>query len=257
MKRSSWDPQQYDRFAAERREPFEDLTRLLLPAPGARIVDLGCGTGALTRVLHERVGASATLGIDNSETMLARAAEQAGPGLHFEIGDLSRFTADRAYDLVFSNAALHWVDDHAGVLERWTRALAPGGQIAVQLPANFDHPSHVAAAELAREAPFRDALEAHVRDAPALPAEAYAVILDRLGYTKQHVRLQVYAHHLESREDVVEWVKGTLLTDYKRRLGDKLYARFLDEYRARLLPRLEGSRPYLFPFKRILFWGKS
>jgi trans-aconitate 2-methyltransferase len=257
MTRSPWDPQQYDRFAAERREPFEDLVRLLSPAPRARVVDLGCGTGSLTRALHEHIGASSTLGIDSSETMLARTAEQAGPGLRFELGDLARFTADRAYDVVFSNAALHWVDDHAGVLERWTRALAPGGQLAVQLPANFDHPSHVVAAELAHEAPFRDALEAHMRAAPALLPEAYATLLDRLGYKKQHVRLQVYAHHLPSRDDVIEWVKGTLLTDYKRRLDEELYARFLDAYRARLLPRLEESRPFLLTFKRILFWGQS
>ena len=89
-----------------------------------------------------------------------------------------------------------------------------------------------------------------------LAPETYAAVLDRLGYVAQHVRLQVYVHHLDSRAGVVEWVKGTLLTEYERRLSPEDFARFLERYRARLLPLLEDARPYLYPFKRILMWGQ-
>jgi trans-aconitate 2-methyltransferase len=220
-----------------------------------RVVDLGCGTGALTRVVHERLGARETVGVDSSETMLARSAEHAGGGLRFERSDIATFSADRAWDLIFSNAALHWVPDHPALLARLTAALADGGQLAVQVPANFDHPSHTVAYGLAGEEPFRSALGG-VSAAPAILApETYAELLHRLGLREQHVRLQVYGHRLPARDDVVEWTKGTLLTNYRRRLPPELFDRFLAGYRERLLPALSDTRPYFFAFKRILFWA--
>ena len=88
-----------------------------------------------------------------------------------------------------------------------------------------------------------------------LAPEVYATLLHRLGFREQHVRLQVYAHELESREAVVEWVRGSLLTDYERRLPAELWPRFLERYRERLLPQLDDTRPFFYPFKRVLMWG--
>ena len=252
----AWDPRQYERFASERRQPFEDLSSLVRPHLGMRVVDLGCGTGETTRLLHERLAARDTLGIDSSETMLAASDEHATHGLRFARGDIAHYRADGACDLVFSNAALHWLPDHPGLFAHLTRALAAGGQLAVQMPYNFDQPSHTVAAALAREAPFRAALGGFVIDRPVLAPEAYATLLHRLGFAAQHVRLQVYPHLLAARDDVVEWVKGTLLTDYQRRLPDALWPQFLQRYRERLLPQLDAARPYFYPFKRILFWAQ-
>src|SRR5438094_500479 len=150
------------------------------------------GSGARASKAAAQSVARATLGIDNSEAMLARAQPRAEGGIRFEAGDIAAFAARAAYDLVFSNAALHWVDDHAALFARLTAALRPGGQLAVQMPANFDHPSHVVAAQVAGEAPFCDALGAHARPGRAvLPPEEYALLLERLGYAGQHVRVQV------------------------------------------------------------------
>jgi trans-aconitate 2-methyltransferase len=256
MGAKDWNPAQYERFRAERRQPFVDLLALVQPRPGMRVTDLGCGTGELTRDLHHQLQARDTLGIDRSPAMLARSAEFATDGLRFEIGDIAAFTADRTYDLVFSNAALHWIPEPESVLARLTAALADGGQLAVQVPANHDHPSHTIAAEVADEEPFRTALGGHVHRAFVLPPERYAVLLHDLGFTAQHVRLQVYVHLLASRADVVEWVKGTLLTDVAGRLPADLYERFLARYRERLMPALADTRPHVYPFKRILLWGR-
>jgi trans-aconitate 2-methyltransferase len=154
--------------------------------------------------------------------------------------------------VVFSNAALHWLPDHRALLARLAGLLAAGGQLAVQMPANDDHLSHRVAAELAAEAPFAAALGGYRRDWPVQPPEWYAILLDRLGLAAQHVRLQVYLHRLAGPEEVVEWVKGTLLTDYERRLPAELFEAFLGRYRERLLERLEDERPYRYAFKRIL-----
>lgn len=220
-----------------------------------RVVDLGCGTGELTRVMHERLAARETVGIDNSPAMLAKTAPFAVDGLRFEQANIDDFAAADEYDLVFSNAALHWIPDHQTLLSRLTAALTATGQLAVQVPANDDHPSHATAVEVAREAPFRDLLGGHVRQSPVLAPEAYAALLNRLGYRRQHVRLQVYGHELPLPDAVVEWVRGSVLTDYEKRLPPDVWPEFLERYRERLLPRLEDTRPFFYPFKRILLWA--
>ena len=251
----TWDPARYERFAAERAAPFHDLLSLVGPVPGGRVVDLGCGSGELTAQLHRRLGAAETLGLDSSPAMLERAAELAGDGLRFAHGDIASF-GEGGWDVVFSNAALHWLPDQEGLLERLVATLNPGGQLAVQMPANHDHPSHVVAAEVAGAEPFRTALGGYRRESPVREPEWYAVLLDRLGLASQHVRLQVYLHHLPARDEVVEWVRGTLLTDYQARIPEELFTEFLTAYRERLLPHLDDTRPYPFPFKRLLFWGR-
>jgi trans-aconitate 2-methyltransferase len=253
----AWKPSQYDRFRDERSLPFFDLLALVRGRPGLRVVDLGCGTGELTRRLHEHLYARETLGVDSSDAMLAEARTRAGGGLSFERRSIEAFAEDPGdpWDLVFSNAALHWVPGHDELVARLSRALAPGGQLAVQVPAAHDHPSQLAAADVAREEPFARALQGYVRYAPVLLPDQYAHLLDALGFREQQVRLHVYGHHLESRDQVVEWMKGSLLTDYEKRLPADLFARFLARYREVLMPRLPDTRPHFFPFKRILFWA--
>jgi trans-aconitate 2-methyltransferase len=252
---ADWNPAQYERFRDERSRPFFDLLDLVQPRPEMRVVDLGCGTGELTRELHRQLSARETIGIDNSPAMLAKNAAFAGGGLRFEQKDIDAFASEGDVDLVFSNAALQWVPDHEPLLRRLTAALTQRGQLAVQMPANNDHPSHLTAFAIAGEPPFRAALGGYERQWPVLAPEAYATLLHRLGYRRQHVRLQVYAHELESREAVVEWVRGSLLTDYERRLPAELWPHFLERYRQRLLPQLEDARPFFYPFKRVLLWG--
>ncbi|MBI2765586.1 MAG: methyltransferase domain-containing protein [Chloroflexi bacterium] len=254
---SAWNPTQYDRFRDERSQPFFDLLGLVQPIPGGRAIDLGCGTGELTKVLHERVQARATIGLDNSETMLERSHEFAGNGLSFKLGTIVRFAPRKPFDLVFSNAAVQWAPDHAGLFPRLVAGLADGGQLAVQMPANHDYPSHIVAHEVAGEEPFRAELAGYTRQVPVQAPEWYASLLDGLGMREQHVRLQVYGHHLASRGDVVEWVKGTVLTDYQQRMRPEVFAAYLARYRERLLPLLAEAKPYFYPFKRILIWAKK
>jgi trans-aconitate 2-methyltransferase len=252
---SDWNPEQYGRFRDERARPFFDLLDLVQPQPGMRVVDLGCGTGELTLELHRRLSARETIGIDNSPAMLAKSAAFAGDGLRFKQKDIGTFASEADFDLVFSNAALQWVPDHEPLFRRLTAALTQSGQLAVQMPANNDHPSHLTAFAIAGEPPFREALGGYERQWPVLAPEAYATLLHRLGYRRQHVRLQIYAHELESREAVMEWVRGSLLTDYERRLPAELWPRFLERYQERLLPQLDDANPFFYPFKRVRLWG--
>ena len=248
-----WDPAQYERFRRERAQPFYDLLALVEPRPGMRVADLGCGTGDVTLELHRSLKARETVGVDNSPAMLEKAPRE--PGLRFILGEIEQFAPPERFDLIFSNAAFHWVPDHPALFTRLRAALAPGGQLAVQMPMNDDHASHQTAFELARTHEFRRLLHGFERRPRLLEPAQYASWLHHLGFGRQHVRVQVYGHLLESRDQVIEWVRGTLLTDYEKRLAPDAFARFLARYRERLLPRLADERPYFYAFKRVLLRG--
>ena len=115
----TWNPAQYHKFQKERFAPFEDLIQLIHIRPGLKVIDLGCGTGELTRRLADLLPDSDVLGLDSSDEMLEKAQAQARPGLRFQKGQIEE--AEGQWDLVFSHAALQWVDDH--------RALWPVGLV--------------------------------------------------------------------------------------------------------------------------------
>jgi trans-aconitate 2-methyltransferase len=252
-----WDPKQYEKFEKERNQPFFDLLHLIHPMHHPRIVDLGCGNGSLTKILHEKFHASYILGIDTSRDMLAKAQLMEVPNLIFKEQDIRTLTSAGSFNLVISNAALQWIPDHPTLFKQITHLLASAGQLAVQMPANQDYPTHTIAAELATEEPFKQAFK-HQR-APLqelLSMEEYALLFDQLGFESQVVRVQLYVHFLESTAGVLEWVKGSLLTYYKSYLEPDLYAQFLSEYQKRLIDRLGWSEPFFYPMKRLFLWGQ-
>ena len=254
-----WQPAQYAQFRDERSRPFYDLAALVERAPHMRVTDLGCGTGELTAWLHEELGAGETVAIDSSPVMLAESAPYMRPGMRFEQADIME-AAGRyagAFDLVFSNAALQWILDHETMLPRVASMVRPGGQFAIQVPNNGAHFGHQVHATIAREQPYASALGGLVREDPVESPEWYATFLhDRLGCTEQRVRLEVYAHPMESTRGIVEWVKGSVLTWYRERLPADLYVRFLAEYERRLVAELGDRSPYFYTFSRILMWGR-
>lgn len=255
---STWDPEQYRRFAHERAQPFHDLLAMIGDRPIRRAVDLGCGPGELTALAARQLDVDEMLGIDNAPTMLASAAEHAHDRLRFEWGDIATWTSDRDHDLVLAAASLQWVPDHAAVLDRWGRALAAGGTLAVQVPANSHAATHTVAAAVAAREPYRsafgpagppiDPVAEHV-----LRPDDYARLLHRLGYVDIVVQLRVYPHVMPTPQHAVEWVKGTTLTRFRSSLAADVYDAFLSDYERELVAELGPDGPCFFPFSRILF----
>lgn len=251
-----WDPGQYEKFERERHQPFFDLMHLIQPLHHPKIVDLGCGDGRLTKILHEKLNASYTLGIDSSKEMLAKAHFFQIANLNFEERSIQTLNFDHTFDLVISNAAFQWVPDHPTSMQRLEGLLSPGGQLAIQMPANQDFLTHVIAAELASEEPFRQAVYPFYPLHHLLSMEDYAQLFEKMGFENQVIRLQLYTHFLESTASVVEWMRGSLLTYYKSYLSPDLYEKFLKEYQKRLIERLGWSEPFFFPLKRLFLWGQ-
>ncbi len=255
---TAWDPEQYRQFASERAQPFHDLLALLRSDGIRRAVDLGCGPGELTALAAHRLASTEMVGVDNSADMLASAAAHAGPGVRFEAGDIATWTSAADHDIVLAAASLQWVPDHPAVLARWTEALAPGGQLAVQVPANAHALTHTVATAVSHTEPYLSAFgTAGPPDDPVatnvLAPETYARLLYDLGYVDIHVHLRVYAHVLPSSRHAVEWVKGTTLTRFRAAFGADLYERFLVDYERALLSAMGDHSPCFFPFNRILF----
>lgn len=246
----AWNPSLYHRFQKERAAPFVDAMALVHVRPRLSVVDLGCGTGELTRKLADALPESDVVGIDTSNEMLAEAAAHARPGLRFERGAIE--DARGTYDLVFSHAAIQWVDDHERLVPRLVSMVRPGGQLVVQLPSNHDHPTHRLIRELAGEEPFRSALHGWVRSTPVLSIDRYAELLFRAGGHDLVVFEKIYPHVLESAASLAEWTSGTTLVPYFERLPAELHEPLLARYRARLAEAFPGS-PVFYPFRRTLF----
>lgn len=248
----TWDPNRYERFQAERDRPVHDLVDLLHPAPGGRAVDLGCGTGRHTELLHRHLGARSTLGIDTSERMLSQSSAHATDEIRFRQGDLRELTG--AWDVIFANASLQWVPDHSELLGQLVDRLRPRGQLAFQVPANFDHPSHTVADAVGRDF----GLEPRAAYIDSLSVVDYAELVWHLGLRDLDVSLRIYGVEMERTDDVLTWVSGTLLTRAAAALDSEGFVAFRDRYRRELLEELgdpDGERPYFYAFPRILVYA--
>ena len=248
-----WDPKQYHKFQAERAAPFFDLLALVEVRPHLKVVDLGCGTGELTHQLAQALSDSDVTGIDSSPSMLQKAASFAGPQLRFEQGDQSQLAGE--WDLIFSNAALQWSENHAELIPNLYQRLAPGGQIAVQIPSNHNHISHQIYRETAGEEPFKSILNGFQRYAPVLSIDDYARLFFESGAEDIVVFEKVYAHVLEDSDAVVEWISGTALVPYFERLGEHK-EEFVKAIRTKMRAALPET-PVFYPFRRTLFSARK
>lgn len=259
MKSDSWNPQQYEKFKSERSQPFLDLLDYIQDENFKHAIDLGCGTGELTRIMHERFIPIDSVGMDSSDAMLAKSSAHAGNGLRFEKGNIDTWVAPEKYDLILSNAALQWNGNHPDLFARLFKSLAPGGQLAVQMPMNHDYPTHTLAHQMSTESEWKTKLggETYEKVNTMLTPEAYASLLFSLGFREQKVTMNVYGHILESRAGVIEWVRGSLLTYFQSRLSPEDFQKFTAEFQERLFKILPDQKPYFYTFKRIFIWGRK
>lgn len=248
-----WNPDLYHKFQTERSAPFYDLLALVDVRSNLKVIDLGCGRGELTRQLADKLPNGDVTGLDTSPQMLDKSASFARPGLVFQLGDQSTLTGD--WDLIFSNAALQWSENHAELISRLFDRLTPGGQIAVQVPSNHNHVSHRVYRETAEEEPFHSLLEGFQRHSPVLTVDEYARILFDCGAEEINVFEKVYPHVLENSDAVVEWISGTALVPYFERLGN-YKEEFLKSIRGKMRAAMPGS-PVFYPFRRILFSARK
>lgn len=249
-----WDPGLYARFGDHRERPFYELiSRVRAEDPGS-VVDLGCGPGNLTAVLARRWPQATVVGVDSSAEMLAKAEQHRDsfPNLAFRQRDIAAWSPDPGTDVVVTNAALQWVPQHRKLIPEWLRALRPGAWFAMQVPGNFEAPSHTLMRELAASPRWGRLLDNVLRhdDAVGQPAEYLEIMLD--ADCDADAWETTYLQVLEGDDAVLEWVRGTALRPVLAALTERDAAAFEDEY-AELLREAypQGDYGTVFPFRRI------
>ena len=247
----SWNPDQYLKFAAPRLRPAVDLLNAVAHPKPHVVYDLGCGAGNVTRMLAQRWREASIVGVDDSASMLERAAAEF-PGAKWVQQRLADWRAELAADVINSNAALHWLPHHGELFPSLLAQLAPGGVLAVQMPRNFGAPSHTMIGDTVRAGPWRERLEPMLQPSPVAPPEFYYDILAPLA-----ARLDIweteYLQVLDGEDPVKEWTKGTWLKQFLDALDEPQRGAFEADYAARLrtaYPTRADGRT-LFPFRRL------
>ena len=250
---ATWDPAIYERYKTYRDRPALDLMLRIPRALEPReIWDLGCGTGEHAALLKRRHSGARVHGLDSSAEMLAEGRARPDE-IDWVQSDIAAFEPPTPPDLIFTNAALHWLSGHEVLFPRLMGMLAPGGVFACQMPMSFEAPWHVAMRETAADGPWAEKLAAVTGVQPLATAETYYDWLKPFA-SDVDVWSTVYLHALEGEDPVVDWMRGTGLRPYLQALGGaEEEAGFLDAYRARLellLPAREDGVT-LFPFPRL------
>jgi trans-aconitate 2-methyltransferase len=252
-----WDPGQYLKFANHRIRPAVDLLGRVDLADPRLIYDLGAGTGNVTRLLKQRWPSASVTGVDGSAEMLAKAAA-AHPDIVWTRADLATFRPARPAELLFSNAALHWVSGHEHLFPSLVTSLASGGVLAVQMPRNFSAPSHTSIAEAVRMGPWRSKLEGLVRREPVPgPGFYYDLLAHRVA--SLDIWEAEYLQVLEGENPVKEWTEGTWLRQFLDALEEPERSSFEACY-AGLVARAYPKRPdgrTLFPFRRLFILARA
>lgn len=251
----TWDATTYERYADERSRPFNDLLARIGATDPALVVDLGCGTGSGLATMASRWPGARFVGVDSSADMLATAGAELDEFADVTLvrSDAAEWGPEGAVDVLVSNALLQWIPGHSELLSRMAGWLTPGGWLAIQVPGNFDAPSHTLLRSLTESPQWTDRLSVVLRGADSVfDAAGYFRILTHAGLTAD-VWETTYLHVLTGPDPVLAWTRGTALRPVLAVLGDAEAEEFSGQY-AELLrdayPADDGGR-VLFPFRRI------
>lgn len=252
-----WDPGRYHKFNDHRLRPALELLDRVPIAEASLVCDLGCGSGNATRRIAKRFAGARVVGIDTSSEMLAKAAGTPGR-VEWVQADVADWEPEQAPDLIYSNAALHWLDDHPALFPRLLGFLAPGGCLAVQMPLSFSMPSHALMRRTLADGGVDgsrlggDALAAAVARKWVLDAGEYHDLLAP-GAAALDIWETEYLQRLEGEDPVYEWVEATGLRPILNGLEGAERERFIEAYRERLraaYPRRTSGHT-LYPFRRL------
>ncbi|MCG2616738.1 methyltransferase domain-containing protein [Terrimonas sp. NA20] len=250
-----WNPDVYNQFKQIRYRPFFDLMSLIVDKEMKKAVDIGCGTGEQTSILSGKFEQTDFLGLDSSAEMLAESRQFVKPNLHFESSTIEKFAlSDSKWDLIFSNAALQWSDDHEVLFPGLISKLNPGGQFAVQMPFQQENVLNEILLRLVQEDPFAGMLDGFVRRSPLLKVDDYARILFSGGLNDLDISLKVYPIIAEDEAELYSFIAGSALVPYMEKLDETGKQLLREEFKKRIKAYFK-TFPAVYAFKRILLYG--
>lgn len=252
-----WNPEVYNQFKSIRFQPFFDLMDLIEHKPKMQAVDLGCGTGEQTAILAERFEDACFLGIDSSEAMLSAKPAVKTERLAFKQSSTEAWLQEaQTWDLVFSNAALQWSEDHKDLFPKLISKINPGGQLAIQMPYQPGNILNQLLAELAEEAPYKSQLKNWNRPSSVLTLDEYAQILFENGIKDIQLFQKVYPIIAEDNDTLFRFISGSALIPYLERLDESQGEIFQGAFKEKITQAFPKF-PAIYAFKRLLIYGKK
>ncbi|KFE96991.1 methyltransferase domain-containing protein [Chryseobacterium luteum] len=252
-----WNPDVYNQFKNIRFKPFYDLAALITDEKEMKAVDLGCGTGEQTAILTEKFPDAVFTGIDSSPEMLEKSKALENERLHFRMATTEEvLEADESWDLIFSNAALQWSDDHPKLFPKLISKLKSGGQLAIQMPYQPGNILNKILFELAGEEPFHIQLNGWNRPSAVLTVDEYAQILFDSGLEDLDLSQKVYPIIAEDHETLFNFISGSALIPYLERLNETQQKTLTTEFKQRIAANF-SNLPAMYAFKRILMYGRK
>ena len=252
-----WNPELYDQYKDVRYKPFYDLAALIKPENNIKAVDLGCGTGEQASILTEKLPGSTFLGIDSSAEMLEKSKKYEKENLHFKLQTIEEAAnSGQKWDLVFSNAALQWADDHERLFPQIINLLSDKGQLAIQMPVQNENILNQILMQMVDEEPYASYLNNFKRNSPVLSMDDYAQILFDNGVQDIEISQKVYPIIAEDHEVLYTFISGTSLVPYLERLEGEHKEKFITDFKSRIAQRFT-KYPAIYAFKRILIYGRK
>src|SRR6218665_1681617 len=252
-----WNPEVYNKFKNVRNQPFFDLAEFISPENMQTAIDLGCGTGEQTALLSERFKQAVFLGIDASEEMLSKSKIFQNEKLRFEkLTTEEMIASGQKWDLVFSNAALQWSDDHEKLFPELIGLVNENGQFAVQMPVQPDNILNQILLELAQEEPYSGFLSGWKRESPLLCMDDYAQIMFDGGLQDLQIIQKVYPIVADNHQTLYEFISGSALIPYIEKLQAAERALFIAEFKKRISAKFP-KLPCIYAFKRLLLYGRK
>jgi trans-aconitate 2-methyltransferase len=252
-----WNPEIYNKFKNIRYQPFYDLIDFIKPIESMKAIDLGCGTGEQTAILADKFPNANFLGVDSSDEMLEQSKSLETANLHFKKATTEEtIESGEKWDLIFSNAALQWSNDHEILFPKLIELVNPQGQFAVQMPVQPENKLNKILSELIDEEPFKSYLNGFKRDSPILSIDDYAQILFDGGLEDIQIMQKVYPIIANDHETLYNFISGSALIPYIERLDGNERTLFIKTYKERIaaeFPKL----PAIYSFKRILLYGRK
>jgi trans-aconitate 2-methyltransferase len=248
----SWSAEQYSKFENERNRPVLDLLANIPTVDVNTGADIGCGPGNSTELLRDKYPLALITGMDSSADMID-AARKRLPDIRFEIADISTWEARGPFDIILANAALQWVPDHANLFPALISKLSSGGSLAVQMPDNFDEPSHRLMREIAAYDLWKDKLASASKRVARETVDWY---YQKLGgvVSKLDIWRTTYYHPFAGGPNaIVEWFKGTGLQPYLNPLDENERSKFIHKYKEAVAKAytVYADGTVLLPFPRL------
>ncbi|MEY8760505.1 methyltransferase domain-containing protein [Chryseobacterium tongliaoense] len=252
-----WNPEIYNQFKNIRFKPFYDLSDLIVAESPMKAIDLGCGTGEQTAILAEKFPEAEFTGIDSSSEMLEKSKALEHERLHFRKATTEEILdSDENWDLIFSNAALQWSDDHQSLFPKLILKLKANGQLAIQMPYQPGNTLNKILFELASEEPFKTQLNNWNRPSAVLTIDEYAQILFDNGIEDLNLSQKVYPIIAENHEILFDFISGSALIPYLEKLNEDQQITFITEFKKRIAANFT-KLPAIYAFKRILLYGRK